>query len=380
MADREQGDQLKRVERALQQIDDWIGPQGVNGAAAAVWWNGDLAAERYAGEGQPGLPISATTMFGLASVTKPVTAATVMSLVEDGLFAIDEPVYRFVPEFAAASEMSGADPTLESRRREITIRQLLAHTSGLPEDLPAGTLRYRDANDLSTMTDALTRLPLRSAPGEELLYSNAGYALLGRIVERETDADFWAAAKRRVLDPLDLNDTIARPGPEYDNRIAIVADTNHAGSDVETYNSHYWRSLAMPWGGLYGSARDLVRFASSFLDSGPKLLSCASVELMTTDQAQGVSGGVQSMRITWQPAVWGLGWEVKGNKRRHWTGELTSPRTFCHFGAAGTLLWGDPEHNLALAVFGNRMTTHLWPFVPAARWSRLSNALVAAVS
>ena len=100
--------------------------------------------------------------------------------------------------------------------------------------------------------------------------------------------------------------------------------------------------------------------------------------MMTSDQVDGVPGGVQSMKVTWNPAFWGLGWEVKGNKRRHWTGELTSPRTFCHFGAAGTLLWADPDRDVALAVFGNRMTIHLWPFVPA-RWSRLSNALIASL-
>ena len=100
---------------------------------------------------------------------------------------------------------------------------------------------------------------------------------------------------------------------------------------------------------------------------------------MPSDQARGASGGVQSRRVAWQPAFWGLGWEVKGDKRRHWTGELTSPRTFCHFGAAGTLLWADPDRNVALAVFANRTTTHLWPFVPAARWSRLSNALIASL-
>jgi beta-lactamase class C len=84
------------------------------------------------------------------------------------------------------------------------------------------------------------------------------------------------------------------------------------------------------------------------------------------------------MKVTWTPAFWGLGWEVKGTKRRHWTGDLTSPATFCHFGAAGTLLWADPERDIALAVFGNRAVTHLWPFIPA-RWSRLCNAMIAAV-
>ncbi|HKG24560.1 MAG TPA: serine hydrolase domain-containing protein, partial [Thermomicrobiales bacterium] len=222
-------------------------------------------------------------------------------------------------------------------------------------------------------------LPLRTVPGTELLYSNAGFALLGRLVERVTGGEFWDETRRRVLEPLELRDTVARPDERVADRLALVADTNHTGSEVETYNSVYWRGLAMPWGGLFGSARDLARFAGAFLDNGPRLLSPSGLALMTSDQARGVSGGVQSMRVVWHPAYWGLGWEVKGDKRRHWTGELTSSRTFCHFGAAGTLLWADPARDAALAVFANRTATHLWPFVPAARWSRLSNAVVAAL-
>jgi CubicO group peptidase (beta-lactamase class C family) len=366
-------------DEALRQIDGWIGLQGVGGAAAVVWHGGRVAAERYAGEARPGVPVDARTIFALASVTKPVTAATVMTLVEDGSLALDEPVYRFVPEFAPAADAPNADPDVETRRREVTIRHLLAHTSGLPEDLAPGTLRYRDRPGLATITDAMARLPLRTVPGTELLYSNAGFALLGRLVERVTGGEFWEETRHRVLAPLAMEDTIARPDPASEDRLALVADSNHVGSEVETYNSAYWRGLGMPWGGLFGSARDLARFAGSFLPGGPRLLSSSTITLMTSDQARGVSGGVQSMRVTWHPAFWGLGWEVKGDKRRHWTGELTSAHTFCHFGAAGTLLWADPTHDVALAVFANRTTTHLWPFVPAARWSRLSNAVLAAV-
>lgn len=372
--------ELARIERAIEQIDAWIDPRGVNGAAAVVWRRGEIVAERYAGEARPGLAVDATTMFALASVTKPVTAAVMMSLVEEGLVSLDETVARFVPEFGSGPEPTHPDfdPALEGQRRLVTIRQLLAHTSGLPEDLSPGRLRYLDKNDLATMTDAMARLPLRTAPGAEHLYSNAGFAVLGRVVERITGNEFWSEARARVLDPLGMNDTVARPSGADEQRLAWVSDTAHQGSDVESYNSDYWRDLGLPWGGLYGSGRDLATFAGSFLPDGPRLLSSASVQLVTSDQVLGVRGGVQSMKVVWQPAFWGLGWEVKGGKRRHWTGDLTSPRTFCHFGAAGTLLWGDPEHDVALAVFANRTTIHLWPFAPA-RWARLSNSLIAAL-
>ncbi len=100
---------------------------------------------------------------------------------------------------------------------------------------------------------------------------------------------------------------------------------------------------------------------------------------MITDQTMGVPGGVESAKVRWDAGRWGLGWEVKGEKRRHWTGELTSPRTFCHFGHAGTLLWGDPEHDVALAVFANRAVPHMWTFILTG-WERLSNAVVSAAT
>ncbi len=369
----------RRFATALQQIDAWIGPQGVPGAGAAIWHRGHIVAEHYAGEAQPGIPVDEQTRFALASVTKPVTAAVVMTLVEDGALTLDEPVVRFVPEFGEPSQLPGADPQLEAQRHRVTVRQLLCHTAGLPEDLPPGTLRYRDRPSLSAMTDAMCRLPLRTPPGTALLYSNAGYAILGRLVERVTGEEFWVATDRRVLEPLGLRETVARPGPALAERIARVADTSHPGSDVEPYNSAYWRGLGIPWGGLLGTPRDLARFAGAFLPGGPAFLSPIAAALMIADHARGVSGGVQSMKVVWHPARWGLGWEVKGEKRRHWTGDLTSPQTFCHFGAAGTLLWADPARDVALAVFANRTTTHLWPFVPA-RWARLSNAVVAAAA
>jgi CubicO group peptidase (beta-lactamase class C family) len=370
-----------RLDDALRLIDGWIGPQGVAGAGAAVWRGGRVVAERYAGEARPGVPVDARTIFALASVTKPVTAAVVMTLVQEGAVSLDEPVNRLVPEFAAGPGAGGegVDRALENQRRTVTVRHLLAHTSGLPEDLGPHQSRYAEKLDIGTIVETLCRLPLKSAPGAQVRYSNAGFAVLARLVEHLTGEPFWDAARRRVLDPLGLADTVARPGPDLEPRLIHLGDVSHAGTDLETYNGAYWRDLALPWGGLFGTPRDLARFAGAFLPGpdAPRLLSPAGVALMTADHAAGVPGGIESAKVRWPTAFWGLGWEVKGAKRRHWTGELTSPRTFGHWGYAGTLLWADPERDLALAVFANRSTTHLWPFVPP-RWARLSNALVAA--
>lgn len=363
---------------AIAQIDEWIVPNGVPGAVACVQFNGEIVAEHFAGEAQPGVPVDERTLFGLASVTKPITAATLMSCVEDGLLALDEPVVRFIPEFIEDVDSSVAwyDAELEAQRERVTVRQLLAHLSGLPEELPPGYLDVRTKPDLAAFTDAMQRMPLQTAPGTELRYSNVGYGLIARLVERVTGAEFWAEADRRIIEPLGARDIVARPGPAISDRIAIVADAAGEGTETEAYNSQYWRNLAIPWGGLYGSARDLVAFASAFLPGRETILSPATAKAMITDQANGLPGGVGALRLRWPRAYWGLGWEVRGDKTRHWTGDLASPATYCHFGAAGTLLWADPERDLVVALFANRMTLRLWPFSPP-RWARLNNELIA---
>jgi beta-lactamase class C len=362
-------------DRALAQIDQWVSDGAVTGAAVVVRSHGQEIARRYAGDAQPGIPVGPDTLFGLASVTKPITASVVMMLVDEGQIGLDEPVARFVPEFAAAAP--DGNPQWEAARRMITIRQVLAHMSGLAEDLPPGTLRARDLPNLDTITDHLMALPLQSEPGTALLYSNAGYGVLGRLVDRVTGRDIWDVAQDRLLGPMGLDGIVARPGPDLNGRIAMVADAGSQGSEHESFNSRYWRDLAIPWGGLFGTPADLARFAESFLLEESNPLSTPARILMTTDQAGGVSGGLAMLRLIWHPAHWGLGWEVKGSKRRHWTGEYTSSDTYCHWGSAGTLVWSDPATRLSAAIFANRTTYSQWPFQPVARWARLSNAIIA---
>ncbi len=363
----------QKLATTLEQIDGWIGPNTVHGASAAIWYSGELVAVHHAGEAREGVAVDDSTLFALASVSKPVTAATVVSLIDEGLFGLDDTVAGIVPEFAV--DLEGP---WERHRSDITVRQLLAHTSGLPEDLPRGSLRGDPPPSLEDLTDAMLRLPLEYEPGTEMIYSNAGYGILARIAEVVTGEDFWDLTWKRILDPLQMRNTIDRPGPGLTDRIAIVEDVAHRGRPTEAYNSQYWRDLGIPWGGLYGSAQDMVTFAGAFLRPKQNIMSQHRMEAMITDQLKGIPGTVQSLRVHWPNASWGLGWEVKGVKRRHWTGDLTTPSTFCHFGATGTLLWADPDYDVALAVFGNRTTYHLWPFVPP-RWAKLSDAIIDAV-
>jgi CubicO group peptidase (beta-lactamase class C family) len=370
---------MRTVIRALSQIDEWVGPHGVPGVGAAIWSGGNIVAERYVGEARSGVPVTSETLFPLASVTKPITAATFMALADDGAVSLDESVGRLLPEFRAGptAGVEGVDTALERLRPTIGARQLLCHVAGLPEDVGPRESLYQERATIETVIDQMCRLPLRSAPGDELRYSNAGYGVIARLTEHISGQPFWQTTQNRVLEPLGLKEIVADPAGLALEQVALLADTSHPGTEFESYNSAYWRALALPWGGLFGTPRDTLRFAAAFLPSGERFLSEVGTALMTTDQTMGVPGGVESAKVRWDRGRWGLGWEVKGEKRRHWTGDFTSPRTFCHFGHAGTLLWGDPERDIALAVFANRAVTHMWGFI-LPRWARLSNAVIAA--
>jgi CubicO group peptidase (beta-lactamase class C family) len=372
----------QQLNTIVQGIDEWVTDGTVPGAAICIRLGGEAVAEHYIGRASDTRPVDASTLFPLASVTKPIAAATVVSCVEDGLFSLDDPIERFVPEFMANVDtaVEGYDADLEALRASITVRQLLAHVSGLPEDLPASYLNFRTLPTLESWIDTMLRMPLRAAPGTTLRYSNIGLAALSRLVEHATRNDFWDETTSRILEPLGLSDIVPRPDTDQAVRIAEVIDGARFGSESAAYNSAWWRETAIPWGGINGSVRDIARFAETFLPgrSNPDALTEDACLAMRTDQSNGVPGGVESLRVQWDHAAWGLGWEVRGSKPRHWTGDFADPSTFCHFGAAGTLVWADPSRDLVVAVFANRTVAHRWPFAPP-RWTRLNNAIIEAV-
>lgn len=363
----------QRIAAAIAQIDEWIQPAGVEGCAVAVTRDGALVASRVAGESRPGVAVSDNTLFGLASLTKPIATTGALAAIDAGRLSLDEPIGRLVPEFIAAQP---DDP----RRARVTLRQLLSHTAGLAEDGPTG------GNDepLPTLEDLVDRyiaLPLADDPGTIVRYANTGFAILTRVIERATGEDFWSWTLANGVNDALQDGIVVRPDHAQSSRIAHLRDASAVGTPRESYNSDWWRQTAIPWGGAYGTADAAARFAASFLtehaDSLP--LSPAVRRAAVSNQTGNLPGGVGSGRVWWPEASWGLGWEIKGSKRRHWSGELSSPATYCHFGQAGTLMLGDPASGITLAVLTNRSVAKMWGFI-LTRWLRLSNAVMAAAT
>jgi CubicO group peptidase (beta-lactamase class C family) len=142
-------------------------------------------------------------------------------------------------------------------------------------------------------------VPLQSAPGEVLRYSNVGIGIAARALESVTGQSVHENIRGVLLQPLGIEEIALTPGPEMDSSIAWVHDAANSGTPVESYNSPYWRSLGIPWGGYFGSAEALARFATSFLPGSASPLDGATRGEMIVDQTGGLPGGVGSAGIHW---------------------------------------------------------------------------------
>ena len=387
--------------RAFGLLESWVSESVVPGVAALVARHGQVAGTCSVGTADPqtNRPVDAGTVFALASITKPVTATAVMQGVERGWFALDEPVGALLPEFLAGPA-SGSDV---ADRTTVTVRQLLTHTSGLPGFSVANMRLRRRHAPLAEFVYSFQAAPLFFAPGTAHLYSNCGILLLAELVGRGNAGTLGQRGQpsairhyhehvhRHILAPLDMNDTWI-PVPEAVwGRVAHVAGTGQEGKDYEAANSAYYRQLGIPWGGLFATAADLARFTSSFMPDGQRLadgnrvLSAAGRAEMTriqvsvppaaTDAAPGLRDS--GAEAPWPRVEWGLGWEVKGRKTGHVSGDLTSPHTFSHIGVTGTLAWGDPVTGVMCVLLTNRMQTSGWT-TERLRRTLFSNAVMAA--
>jgi beta-lactamase class C len=288
-----------------------------------------------------------------------------MRLVERGEIGLNEPVRLAVPAF------TGAD------KREISFREVLCHTSGMPKDDPNEAALWASEAGFATIAGSAAALPLAAPPGQRVIYSNAAYWVLGAAISSVVGSTFPDSLAAEVLNPLGLEDSFITPPPTEYDRIA------RRYGRAKIMNASYGRDLGSPSAGLFATARDLVKFADMYLtrnraDSNTGALSGASVVEMTTNQTDALPGGIEGVR-TWARCAWGLGWEIKGDKLNHWTGDLTSPGTMSHIGQSGALLWADPATGIACAILANRDMATGWTETPA-RWARLNNAIIAALT
>lgn len=391
------------LRNAFALLEGWTGDGTLPGAAALVARGGRVGGEAYLGlaDRASGRAVDATTIWGLASITKPVTATAVLMLAERGLLALNGPLHTLLPEF-----LDG--PATGQDRRAVTLRHLLAHCSGLPGFSVDNLDLRRAGRPLADFVRSFLRAPLLFAPGVYHFYSNVAICLAAEVVARALDGTpgqavaepaigrYHRFVQDNILTPLGMADSAILPPAAWDERIARVVETGQEGTSYEMANSAYYRGLGIPWGGLFSTPRDLIRFVDPFLPAAAgrarfaapemALISPATVRAMTTIQfapPEAPASVAPELRED-QPAdpplsrvEWGLGWAIKGEKRGHDTGDLSAPTTFSHGGATGTIAWADPERDLACILLTNRARRSGW-HTEQLRLARFANAITAA--
>src|ERR1700690_1047996 len=267
------------------------------------------------------------TIFDLASLTKVVATTTaVMQLVQKGKIRVNEPVIKYIPEFA------------ENSKEEITVRELLTHYSGLPEDLD----RVQPWQGRETaLRMAYAEKPIY-APGSRFLYSDVNFIVLGALVERVSGMSLDAYCQKNIFAPLMMTRTrfltpaawLPKIAPtQYDERDKMLRGVVHDPTA---------RRMGGVAGhaGVFSTADDLAKFAQALLN-GSTVLSFLMIEKITTPQQPPTSTVLR-----------GFGWDIDSPYSSP-RGDLLPVGSFGHTGFTGTSLWIDPTTQTFIIVLSN---------------------------
>jgi CubicO group peptidase (beta-lactamase class C family) len=268
------------------------------------------------------------TLFGVMSMTKPISATALMILVDEGKVSIDDPVSKYIPAFADAKTKDG------EAVRDLKIRHLLTHTSGLGGDQGC----YKS---LEATANALAARPFDFQPGERWQYGPS-LNVVGRIVEVVSGRPFDEFLRARIFEPLAMSETTFHPTDEQRKRMAALYKKSADGNSLES-SERWWGpgapgSVPNPSGGLFTTAGDLDRFYRMILNGGEldghRVVSAEAVRQMTSVQTGDLETGFTPGN------AWGLGWCIV-REPQDVTAAL-SPGSFGHGGAYGTQGWVDP--------------------------------------
>lgn len=334
--------------------------KNIPGIVIAVARGHDAPEYLALGNDGAGRAMKVDTLIPVASITKLATSLVVLRLAANGTLALDAPLADYLPEAAAAKE-------------GVTLRTLLCHTSGLPDDLAPELAPYNAELNWHILSQACLKTPLANPPKHQVLYSNVGIGLLATIVERLTRQPFRVALSELVLAPLHIDGYLGVEPPRQ-SAVIVGALGEHAGTSLAPYNSPFWRALGVPWGGLITTAAGTIALVQAFAGMPSDFLPRDLREDAIRDQTNGLSGGFFKP-LWWSHSSWGLGVELRGDKNPHWTPTQASPISFGHAGASGCLVWHDPLADFSWTILGNRLFGSWWM-----RWQTIGTAIYQAVA
>lgn len=290
-------------------------------------------------------PMMEMTIFDMASVTKAIACTSaVMLLVERGELTLDATVASYIPTFGARA------------KDQVTVRQLITHTSGLPAWFPFYTL-FIDRQDVYRQIDEAVSLTYK--PGDKRIYSDLGFIMLGRLVEEISGERLDVFTRSNLFEPLGMVDTMYLPDLQHRLRTApteydLFRDQELKGI-VHDENTRVMGGVS-GHAGLYSTVNDLAIFAQMLLNKGEwngvRIFKEETINKMLERQiAEGPrkkgSGFLQSRE---QLIGW---WGMDDKLTLHGGGGLPSTSAFGHQGFTGTMIWIDPEHNCAAILLSN---------------------------
>jgi CubicO group peptidase (beta-lactamase class C family) len=313
----------ERVKRITEVVKKHIDAHNVAGAVTLVARKGKIA--YFDAQGMADIdgkrPMAKDSIFRLASMSKPITGVAVMMLVEEGKIRLTDPVSRFIPEFKALNKVAVPKPgapaagagggggrgraggeaaafDVISATREITIRDLLTHGSGLVSGGLGGATAPRRAptDTLATYIPKLAAVPLDFQPGTLWRYSGqAGFDVLSRIVEVVSGLTFDQYLKQRIFDPLGMKDTMFSLMPDRVGRLAFHYQRSENGLQRTGQDQPATTPYFSGAGGLMSTAEDYVQFGQMMLNggelNGKRLVSPRTIELMTTNHTGDMVNG-----------------------------------------------------------------------------------------
>ena len=302
-------------------------------------------------------PMAQDTLFRIFSMTKPIVSVAVMALVEDGHFLLSDPVAKFIPEFAGqrVGVNNNGELELVPLRRQMTIQDLLRHTSGITYDHtgngPVQKLYQQSRLRSRKITNAehaslVASLPLMCQPGAEWNYSRST-DILGRIIEVVSGKSLSAFLTERILAPLQMAETAFHTPETNAGRVAEAFEIDPwTGDKVQLFNMLERPVMESGGGGLVSTTMDYARFSQMLLNGGSldgnRIIGRKTLELMASDH---LAPNVKVDSPLMPPGHgFGLGFAV----RTH-AGIAPFPGSLGQFfwsGMAGTFFWIDPKEDL----------------------------------
>jgi CubicO group peptidase (beta-lactamase class C family) len=309
-------------------------------------------------------PMTIDSVFWIASMTKAVTAAAAMQLVEQGKLSLEEPIGKLLPDLATPQVLDGFDadgaPKLRPAKTPITLRHLLTHTSGLCYDMWNGDMvAYRDKVGMPPVTscqNAALKAPLMTEPGTRWEYG-IGIDFVGKAVEAASGMRLDAYLRDHMLTPLGMTDTGFKIGEAQRARLVAMHARGPDGSLAPIpFELEQDPEFHMGGGGLYGTAGDYIKFTQMILNkgrgNGNQLLKPETVALMSQNHIGDLCMGKMDSAIAFAtndvdlyPGMdkkWGLSFLINTAQ----TPEGRSPGSLAWAGLANTYYWIDPSRDI----------------------------------